>query len=278
MNEFITDDYEISRKIDYKFPMLFKPCRELEPYISCYWLVAFNGTREQAAKLKPQKTVLIPDGGASLIFNINPSQNYQAASLWGVMEHPAIVYNQLSMSQGKMRTFGVDFKPSGLYRFCNIPMQQFRNVSPRLESISASLFNELDFRIFMARSIGEQIVLMDSFLLELLIKKNPIPSLINRALEKITNTNGNILIRKLADDFSLSERHLNRMFHEYIGLAPKTICRITRLRKVIQCCREESQTDFVMAAYDSGYFDQSHFIKDFKEFCGCTPERFKNQR
>jgi AraC-like DNA-binding protein len=271
IDEFIINDYEPSRKIDFKFPMLFKPCRELEPYISCYWLVAFAGTKDEARKLKPQTTVLIPDGGTSFVFNVHPNHE---GNLWGLMDHPVVVDNQLSVSQGKRRTFGVDFNPAGLYRFYNMPMKEFVNVSPGLEAVSVSLFHEVTERITQARSLGEQIRLIELFLLQLLTNANPLPPVVSESLQLINKTAGNVLIRDLADKFLVSERHLNRLFQECVGISPKSLSRITRLQRVIKLCREDKQTDFLMAAYDNGYFDQAHFIKDFKEFCGCTPGKY----
>jgi AraC-like DNA-binding protein len=254
--------------------MLFKPCQALEPYISCYWLVVFTGIEEERLTLKPRTTLLVPDGGASLIFNMDPDQNSRVGELWGVMSHPVVTFNQLSISWGKSRTFGVDFKPAGLYRFCNVPMKLFSNISLGLESLSQPLFNNVTAKIIEAKSIGEQIRMIESFLLKLVINTEQIPPVVDEAINIINKKAGAILIKELTNTLLISDRHLNRLFHQCVGISPKTLCRITRLQKVIKTCRDDRQIDFLMAAYDNGYFDQSHFIKDFKELCGCTPGKY----
>lgn len=275
LDRFRIDDYEQWRKVDFKYPMIFKPCPVLEPYISCYWLSVFTGTENEAQRLKPKPVTLIPDGGSSIIFDINYRQNRHYESIWGVMDKPVVVYNQHSISKGELTTFGVDFKPGGLYRFLNIPMREFTNQSLELSTVSYSTFHQLAESISSAGSIGEQITAVESFLLEQLNKLNSYQSQVMEALYAISETSGSIRINELANRLLISERSLRRLFQEHVGISPKTLCRMTRLQSVMRNCMNDKQTDFLMAAYDSGYFDQSHFIKDFKEFCGYTPNQHK---
>lgn len=275
LDRFRIDDYEQWRKVDFKYPMVFKPCPMLEPYVSCYWLSVFTGTENEAQELKPKPVTLIPDGGSSIIFDINYKQNCHYECVWGVMDKPVVVYNQHSVSKGSIMTFGVDFKPGGLYRFLNIPMWEFTNRSPELETVSYSTFHRLAESMVNAVSIGEQIYRIESFLLKQLDKMNSCQAPVMEALFTISETAGIIRVKELAGKLLISERSLRRLFHEYVGIPPKTLCRITRLQSVMRNCMGDKQIDFLMAAYDNGYFDQSHFIKDFKEFCGYTPSQFK---
>lgn len=275
LDRFRIDDYEQWRRINFKYPMIFMPCHTLDSYISCYWLSVFTGTEDEAQKLKPKPITLIPDGGSSFIFDINYRQNWYHKSIWGVMDKPVMVYKQHSISKGEIMTFGVDFKPGGLYRFLGIPMQEFTNNSIELEALSYSTFHELTENIINAGSIGEQINTIESFLLKQLNKIDGYKSSVEEALHIIIQTSGSIRINELSCRLLVSERSLRRMFHEYIGISPKTLCRITRLQSVINNCMDDKQLNFLIAAYDNGYFDQSHFIKDFKEFCGYTPGQYK---
>lgn len=277
LDGFKIDDHEPWRKVENKYPMVFKPCFQLEPYISCYWLSVFTGTKDEAQRLKPRTVTLIPDGGSSIVFDINYVRNWHSESIWGVMDKPVVVYNQHSISKGEIMTFGVDFKPGGLYRFLSIPMKEFANQSPDLRSVSQSIFHELSVNVVNARSIREQIHIIESFLLKMFYKTDRYHPSISGALQVINETSGDIRVGELADRLLISERSLNRLFHEHIGLSPKALCRITRLQRVIKLCMEDNQMDILLTAYDSGYFDQSHFIKDFKEFCGCTPGEFKKR-
>ncbi|MDF2521756.1 MAG: hypothetical protein K0R84_2384 [Clostridia bacterium] len=275
LDKFRIDDFEQWRKVDFKYPMIFKPCPSLKPYVSCYWLSVFTGTEKDAQKLIPKPVTLIPDGGSSIVFDINYKQNWHNESIWGVMDKPVKVYNQHSISKGEIMTFGVDFKPGGLSRFLNMPMWEFTNNSLELSTVSYSIFHQLTDSIVNAGSIGEMIQIIEVFLLKQLSKADSCQSPVMEALYTINETSGGIRVSELASRLFISERSLRRLFHEYVGISPKTLCRITRLQRIMKACTEDKQADFLIAAYDSGYFDQSHFIKDFKEFCGCTPSRHK---
>lgn len=275
LDRFRIDDYEQWRKVDSKYPMVFKPCKMLEPYVACYWLSVFTGTKDEAQKLKLKTVTLIPDGSPSFIFDINCKQNWHYESIWGVTDKPVVLYNQHSTSKGETMTFGVDFRPGGLYRFLNVPMGEFTNQSIGLEQVSNSALHQLTENIINAVSIGEQIHNIESYLLEQLNKANSYQPSVTEALYMINETSGNIKVSELANKLLISDRSLRRQFHEHVGISPKTLCRITRLQSAIKVCIGNKQLDFLMAAYDSGYFDQSHFIKDFKEFCSCTPSQYK---
>lgn len=275
---FLTNDFEPFRQIQFKFPMLFKPCPELESFVSCYWYAAFTGTEQERMSLKPRKTVIVPDGGAGFVFNVNPNDKWENSIVWGVMDSPTVVYNQQSVSRGKIRTFGVDFRPAGLYRFFNIPMSKFKNNSFDFEDISTRLYGEISEKVYYAKSVGELIRFMETFLLKLLDRNNTIHYVVSGALNSIEMNSGKIKIQELSREFNVSERSLNRLFNECVGMSPKLLCRIIRLQKVIKMCKYGTHKDFLVAAYESDYFDQAHFIKDFKEFCGCTPGEYLKRK
>ncbi len=171
-------------------------------------------------------------------------------------------------------TFGVDFTAAGLYRFCNIPMNEYINTSNDLVQVSEKIFYDINLRIIHSNSVGELIQITEKLLLSRLVQADGIHSSIAEALNMIYGTGGNVRVKELSENLIISERSLNRIFHQYIGLPPKTFCRIIRLNKVLKLCKNDNHIDFLLAAYDNGYFDQAHFIKDFKEFCGCTPGIF----
>lgn len=273
-NSFRIDDYEKWRETGSGYPMIFKPCSVLEPYVGCYWLFVFTGTENEALNLTPKLVTLIPDGGSSIVFDINFRNGRHQECIWGVMDKPVVMYNQHSISKGEIMTFGVDFKPGGLYPFLNVPMHELVNKSPELEAVSFSIFHELIERVAYAGSVGEQIHVIEAFLLKRLEQANSLKPSVMEALNKIAAASGNIRVNELAGQLFISERSLRRLFHEHVGLSPKTLCRITRLQRVIRHCKNDSHKSYLIAAYDSGYFDQSHFIKEFKEFCGNTPGQF----
>jgi transcriptional regulator GlxA family with amidase domain len=87
----------------------------------------------------------------------------------------------------------------------------------------------------------------------------------------INHSNGSIPIEKLAYEVNTGRRELERKFLEQVGISPKLLARITRFQKVLNKIETEHINSFTAAAYEGGFYDQSHFIRDFKEFTGYSP-------
>ena len=116
---------------------------------------------------------------------------------------------------------------------------------------------------------------VQSYLVSLLIDK-PTDKLIKNITEEIHKTNGLLKIEDIAQSANISKRQLERRFNEIIGVSPKKFSTIVRFQQAIQLF--EKNDTLTALAYDSGYFDQAHFIKEFQTFTGLTPEQFFNKQ
>ena len=85
---------------------------------------------------------------------------------------------------------------------------------------------------------------------------------------------GNLTVQQLADDIGISRQLLSRQFAEKIGISPKHFARIIRFNSLHRFLATQPKLRWVDVTYDFGYFDQSHFIKDFHEFMGLLPTEY----
>jgi AraC-like DNA-binding protein len=92
------------------------------------------------------------------------------------------------------------------------------------------------------------------------------------AMIELLKHNGNLPIEKVASLACVSIRQFERLSKERIGLPPKLYSRITRFSKAYRLREEQPQLTWTRIAYECGYFDQMHFIRDFREFAGITPK------
>lgn len=81
-------------------------------------------------------------------------------------------------------------------------------------------------------------------------------------------------IAEVTDKIGLSWRRFVQVFSEEVGLSPKLFCRVQRFQRVLQIVRRECDVDWAEIALGCGYFDQAHFIHDFKEFSGINPTTY----
>ena len=117
----------------------------------------------------------------------------------------------------------------------------------------------------------------ESHLLKNLQRSKIEMSYVNRAAELIRHSKG-IKIEDLPDQVFISQRQLQREFKDKLGISPKHYLRITRINEVIRLLDDNHAMDLTSVAYHCGYFDQAHFINDFKSITGKNPTIFIKER
>jgi AraC-like DNA-binding protein len=143
-------------------------------------------------------------------------------------------------------------------------------VIPIRETGNAKL-NDFQQSIFSARDHHEMIRAADKYFLELPIE-NPNDT-IDQIINHIIDSNGDVTINALVSKFYLAERQFQRLFRKYVGLSPKFYTRIIRFNYIFELAQNQklALSDVVSLA---GYYDQSHFIRNFKSFTGEDPSKY----
>jgi len=133
------------------------------------------------------------------------------------------------------------------------------------------------YQIREEKQITGMISRAEAFLLRMLEKQEPEADLVSRAAELMRNS-GEVNIREISERVNVSQRHLERKFRKALGLSPKQYLRLTRLNRVMRVLEQNRSLDLTSVAYYCGYFDQAHFIKDFKRITGQNPSVFNRER
>src|SRR5262249_21630694 len=119
---------------------------------------------------------------------------------------------------------------------------------------------------------------LEEFLIQQALVRTYDLKLIQTAATMLHHTKGQYRIAELADYCQVSLRQLQRGFRQVIGTSPKAFARILRFQEAQRRLMFDPDADLTAMAYDCGYFDQAHFIKDFKEFSGKTPTKYVHRR
>lgn len=102
---------------------------------------------------------------------------------------------------------------------------------------------------------------------------------IKEIVDTIVRLNGDISIHNLVENYKISYTYLEKLFKEYVGASPKMFCKLQTIRSLIILNNKEPELTFTQLAHQTGYYDQSHFIKDFKRFTGLTPfEHYRSKK
>jgi AraC-like DNA-binding protein len=169
-------------------------------------------------------------------------------------------------------TLLVQFREGGAAPFFKTPLHETYGLSVSLDNLfPRHLLAPVEDRLANARTHHECIAIVEQFLIDRL-QVTPTDKLVSHAIQLIQLSNGTIKIRDLANDLHISIDPFEKRFRKVTGSSPKQFAGIIRLRSLIEHFpQNKNLTD---AAYSAGYFDQAHFIKDFRVFTGQTPQEF----
>jgi len=166
----------------------------------------------------------------------------------------------------------VFFKEAGAAHFFKQPLHELFRESISLENFMLrSELLLLEERLFEAKTDATRIDIIEKFLIS---KLNPIKpdQLVLAALSLIHKSKGNIRIRELTEQLHISQSPLEKRFRSIVGTSPKKFASIVRLKNAIQ--QYSNKSSFTDLGYEAGFYDQAHFIKEFKIFTGLSPEKY----
>jgi hypothetical protein len=176
---------------------------------------------------------------------------------------------------GYVNTFAVRFYPYGFANFVSIPIKDLANRDTPIELLfGESPSKELEQKIIHATNAKKRIEIMEDFLLSKLSNKVTIDSIVKTTIDTIFLTKGRASINTILKDDPSKRRQLERKFLKQIGISPKQLGRVIRLQTVLKMLLKQQPKSLTKIAYESEYYDQAHFIKDFKEFTGTNPKEF----
>ncbi len=164
----------------------------------------------------------------------------------------------------------VGFHPGGLYRMLGISMAAMVDESYNATDVFGNELKELNDRLPEANHFEEIHALVEKFLLKKVSAlKRALP--FDMAMLELLRQNGNVPVDKIASMACLSLRQFERVSKERIGLPPKLFARLVRFSKAYRLRESCATLSWTNIAYECGYFDQMHLIRDFKEFAGMAP-------
>jgi AraC-like DNA-binding protein len=252
---------------------IVEPKSELKDFVKCYWTL--EGDKENT----PLKNTIVPDGTMKLIFHYGDTYKHHPNNGMSIILPKCFLIGQLTKPYvvepiGITGSFVVRFHPNGFLPFSTIPIKEMENTAVPLDKLFGENGKELEQNILNAKTTSERINLIENFLLERLKNKQIIDTVVKSTIDAILNANGQFSVTEHSKKSNVNRRHLARKFSTTIGLSPKQLSKTIRLQATLKKLLTEEVTSFTELAYENEYFDQAHFIKDFKEFTGITPKEF----
>jgi len=169
----------------------------------------------------------------------------------------------------------VSFQPGGLYRLLGIPMQELLQVEAfNATDFFGNIIQEILEKIVESENINSLVDQIENGLTQIMRHaQDKLP--IDQVVQQMVQSGGLMHIDKAAAAACLSLRQFERQFKQRIGLSPKFYSRLVRFSSAWVLKENESQKSWTDIAHQTGYYDQMHLIRDFKEFASVNPKQIE---
>ena len=243
------------------------PCDILKPFVKSFAIE--ESTTESTYKILPDINLVIGfqyKGRLSLMQN-NSEIPLSISGVSGLSDQSRIFKNSPDIG-----TVLIFFKEAGAAQFFKQPVHDLFRESISLDNFMLrSELLCLEEKLAEATTDRQRIATVEQFLINQMTTTEP-DKLVLAALSLIHKNKGNIRIKVLTEQLYISQSSLEKRFRQAVGASPKKFASIVRLQNVIhQCNTISSLTEL---GYEAGFYDQAHFIKEFKALTGDTPEKF----
>lgn len=255
----------------------FKPCSQLEPFVECYFV--WNSQEN----IGPTTIESPPSGFCSIVFNYGDPY-FLETKKFGKQPVPSqfisgqSIYSYNLFLEGKIGLCGIVFKPAALATIFNLPMYEY--VEERIDLYKIFKKNVLDQTISAIKSATEnkeKVKILEAFLLQQYQAEKPEMDYIDKAANYIIEHNGMLQVNDLLEESCMSRRTFERKFFQKVGLSPKYYARIRRIGYLCNLIAGKKKVDWAKVFYECEFYDHAHFIKDFQEFTGRSPQQYLHE-
>lgn len=236
----------------------YSPSEDIAFFTKHYWIIHWDLTGQPA-----HVQAVVPNPCVNMVIEAGQSAIYRPARE---------VYTQRLADRGCV--FGVKFKPGAFYPFIKQPVSQLGPEPIHIRQIFDVDARVIERSVLSQPSDEEMIPLVEQFIRPKLPKRDENVVLLGEIIDHIINSREITKVDEVCGHFSLNKRKLQRLFDQYVGINPKWVIKLYRLQNAAEAMDTGHFTDLTQLSHELGYYDQSHFIRDFKKAVGQTPEEY----
>jgi AraC-like DNA-binding protein len=239
--------------------------RPLSDYLVGLWSYGYYAQPHRLERL-------LPTGTMNLIVNIDAGEHASA-----IVSGARSSYFLLDTSQ-PFSVIAASFKAGGGFPFFGRPAGELQNLSVPLEALVGPEAGLLCERLLNAPTTNARFRILEQFLFERLDEHTGRSEAVCYALRAFHESSRLPRIASVLDEIGWSATRFIATFRHEVGLSPKVYCRVARFRNVVARLDGINDVDWSDVSLACGYFDQAHFVHDFKAFAGVTPSEYLRER
>jgi len=253
----------------------YKPSPPLSEFVNVFWLYNSYHPPHKMGRV-------LSDGTMELIINLNDDlirvydqnnqdqfQSYNGSLISGPRLNFTVIDTACQSS-----TIGIHFKIGGALPFIGIPSMELYNEHVPLDSLWGRQANEIREQLLEENTADAKFRILEQFLMKIMTRESVHHPAVLIALRKFQAFPQKWSISSMAEQLGLSQRRFIQVFKEGVGLTPNQYCRVQRLQNVSRFVEEQEVVDWTEVALHFGYYDQAHFINDFRTFSGLSPAKY----
>jgi AraC-like DNA-binding protein len=250
----------------------FKPAEPLAQFIECYFI--WEGEAPEQIEVQSP-----PNCFGAIVFNYgDPTWAYQNSSdLLAVPDSficGLFTSNFRRVLKGKIGMAGIVFKPTSIHNIFGLRMSTLVNSRMPLDLLISSDAEKLSESIRKESTDEARIKILEAFILPRLGEAKKKLSIIDECVDFINSSNGSVTVDEVASKFKISRRYIEKQFLEKVGVSPKFYARIKRFGTVSNRVAHATNIDWQDVVFENGLHDQSHLVKEFKEFNKMNPSEY----
>lgn len=167
----------------------------------------------------------------------------------------------------------VRFHQGAAYHFSHFPLETITDQVIDTDLLFGKSINDLRDQILNTNEPENKFRKVEDYF-EARLLKEEIPQVISYGIQVLAANPTEQTIKQLSDQCGYSQKHLIHLFKKHLGLTPKALQKIQRFQQVLTELEKSQHINWTQLSLDCGYYDQAHFINEFKHYSGLNPERY----
>jgi AraC-like DNA-binding protein len=234
------------------------PSDDLRFFVERYWIIHWDLTGQEPIvqdTLEHPCINMVIERGNSRVYGITLGRSSQLLA-------------------GKGQVFGVKFRAGGFYPFVKFPVSELTGKSIAFCDVFGIESDALEKTLLNTDDTEAAVACMEDFLRPRLPERDENISLINEIVDCIVCDMQITRVEDVVQRLNISKRTMQRLFKRYVGVTPRWVIQRYRLHEAIERLENGQSIDLAQLAVQLGYFDQAHFIREFKKIVGKTPGEY----
>jgi AraC-like DNA-binding protein len=231
------------------------------------------------------KEKILPDGGIDLIIDLTEESktifNNEDYSRFRTIKKgwiSGVRKEFITIGASHQAMIVIRFKPGRAFPFFKFPLSELTDKIIELDEIWNSRFLHLRDKLINFTNPNKRVETVESFLLKISKNKLDICKSVDFTIDELSRKESSVKIKELADKIGYSHKHFVHLFEQKVGITPKYYSRIMKFQQAVMSLERQKNVDWFDLAYQCAYYDQSHFVNEFKRFSGLNPTSYLKEK